>query len=1177
MGQGEARVGKTGGDRLVSSPGKGKLFCSKNDMTFVFDEDKGWDKSREAAELGRLEVVLEGPCEVEEAWVCKTGCHAPPKKLFSFDLPGNVVSGACLDKDCILVGTDVGVLRISTNGEASCAIPGSCFHLSDMLAVVDGSLHDLLTGKIIDGTGEGIPFRMGSSVAVAIDGITIYSEDGTRKQIGEAQGLPKAKILSTSYHEGVLAVGTEKGCYVFWSDESTSSLFGSGCVTSVLVGESFVRIYEEGIERRVSLSSKKACLVSPLPSMARSVTACEHGAWVATEAGLVLSDERGVVLLSPTRGFVQGRFDAIRLRGKPLFEVSGTEWTVEESKVTTTIPVPFAKALVRGGWTKEVEFQGSKVSSLCVDGDGLWFCLRGKENGLFRLSEPSEEGIKVRVDRLAPKGKATWDGDSIEVEASDPVSGVKSVEVSEDEAFSNPIVASYSDKMRIPIRRNDYVSVASVQPDGPQFNRIIKRGDDLIVGTRSPACLMTIDKGTLKELGRLDGSCVSDLVEFEGNVYVSVSNPGKLFCFGTELEEIKLPKEVSSVNCMAHVGETLYLGCSPAMIFSVSSGKVKAEWEGKGMVTAISAYFGKLAWAVDPEYVSSPILTTMSGNHRHYVETSSSSIATIVGHTDIQDGHSHDVVNGKISISDGHSHQLVPQKPSIIMTLNPTTGKIVEATKISGTVWGLSNFVSTLKIPRVIEEPPEPKAPKTILLLKKKEIKPPQKTKPKVVIEDKDSNMLIVLVGPEEKIIGLDDEMRDVRFHDGLACSKGRTRAEFPLIASAGRRLLKMDGGWNEADLFDEDVVDFTDQLVVLGSRILRKARPGEKRLFVRFQDGTGNRSAPEEVNIPTASFRDVPRQAGTHRILSLIVNSVGTGISSTSITTDTNTLFSGTYISSDVGYYYSPIFNGTSSLVQWYSIAWAATVPASHAVSFSVRSSDSESGVETATWGPEITTSPSDITNQTGQFLQFRASLSTTLASVSGTFGLTSVTITMRTSQAVHYFTKNFDLPYNFRRGILTYNGTTNPPATDILFGVSGLDSTDFVDYYVIEPNKVFEVPDQHKTMDLRIGIKLISSETSIPIIDEFGLLFSMENNGWIQLNAGTTPLPSGGDVYTGTTKSVVTGLVEGHSHVLIVPISLTDIALFSGTTTTDAGHLHTISSGVLSTTMGHSHNWSL
>lgn len=223
------------------------------------------------------------------------------------------------------------------------------------------------------------------------------------------------------------------------------------------------------------------------------------------------------------------------------------------------------------------------------------------------------------------------------------------------------------------------------------------------------------------------------------------------------------------------------------------------------------------------------------------------------------------------------------------------------------------------------------------------------------------------------------------------------------------------------------------------------------------------------------------------------------------------------------------------------------------------------------------MTGSPGDITNQTGQFLQFRASLSTTLATVSGTFGLSTVTITMRTAQATQYFTKNFDLPYNFQRGILTYNGTTNPPSTDVLFGVTGLDSTDFVDYYTIEPNKLFEVPDQHKTQDLRIGIKLISSETSVPIIDEFGLLFSMENDGWIQLNAGTSPLPSGGAVSTGSIRSIVSEVVEGHSHILAVPDSLTDTSLYSGTTSTNAGHLHTVSSGTLSTTMGHTHNWSL
>lgn len=1177
MKQGDARIGRTGGNQQVSSPGAAKLVCGRNDKTFVFDESKKWEKTSEVAELGRLEVVLVGPCEIEEAWVFKGGCHAPESEVFSFDLPGKSVSGAYFDKGHILVGTDVGILKISQSGDVSCEVPGCCSSIDDMLAVVDGNLHDLSTGQVIEGVGDGIPFRMGDSIALSNDQITIYSPDGTRKNIGESQGLPKGKILSSFYRDGVLAVGTERGCYVFWSDQSVPSLFGSGCVTAVSIDVLFVRIYEEGTERRIGLSSKKECHSSPIPSMARSATVQGDRTWVSTEAGLVLSDKDGIFLSSPERGFCQGRFDASPLSGKPLFEVSGTEWSMEDGYMVTFAPAAFAKAFVRGGWSKEAKFQGSKISSLCVDEDGLWFCLRGKENGLFRFSEPSEDGIKVRVDRLAPKGKAVWYGDGIEVQASDPVSGVRSVEVSEDEAFASPVVSNYSDKMRIPIRRSEYVSVANAKPDGPRFNRVVQRGSDILVGTRMPACLLSVGKDSVREIGNLDGYAVTDMIDVDGSTYVSVADPGKLFVFGSELEEISLPKKVSAVNCMATVGESLYLGCSPAMIFSVSSGKAKLAWEGSGRVTAICDFFGKLAWAVDSDKVSGSVLTTESKNHKHYVSTSSPTLSMATGHTDSKAGHMHDVINGKISASEGHTHYLIPQNPSTIMTLNPTTGRILEVSKVSGMVWGFSKVVTITKVAKQIEEPPEPVAPKTILLLKKKKQENKPTPKLRAVIEDVESKTLLVLAGPEEKIIGLDEEMKEVRFHTGTPCPMGRTRSEYPLVASAGNRMLKMDGSWNAVESFDEDIADFTDGLVVLESKIVRKAAPGEKRLFVRFQDGAGNKSAPEEVSMPSALSRDVPRQTGTHRIIQVTVDSAGVGITNTSITTDTNTLFSGTYIDNEIGYYYSPVFNGTSSLVQWYSIAWVATVPASHLITFSVRSATTESGIESATWGSEMSGSPGDLTNQTGQFLQFRATLSTTLATVSGTFGLSSVTITMRTAQATHYFTKNFDLPYNFQRGILTYNGTTNPPSTDVLFGVTGLDSTEFVDYYTIEPNKLFEVPDQHKTKDLRIGIKLISNETSVPIIDEFGLLFSMENNGWIQLNAGTTPLPSGGDVSTGTTKSVVSEVVEGHSHILVVPLTMTDITLYSGTTSTNAGHLHTVASGVLSTTMGHSHNWSL
>jgi hypothetical protein len=282
----------------------------------------------------------------------------------------------------------------------------------------------------------------------------------------------------------------------------------------------------------------------------------------------------------------------------------------------------------------------------------------------------------------------------------------------------------------------------------------------------------------------------------------------------------------------------------------------------------------------------------------------------------------------------------------------------------------------------------------------------------------------------------------------------------------------------------------------------------------------------------------------------------------------------SGSKIEKEVAVYFSEIFNGTNSFVQWVNLSWQASVPVGTSITISVRNADTSSGISTAQFGNEfLDFSANDLTNLTGQFLQFRATLSVFQKGAASPI-LEKVDISLRTSQATHYFTTNFSLPDELRRGILTYNGCVNPPVTDVVFGITGLDSRDFSDYFVVSPNKVFELPEEHQTKNLRVGIKLISSPTEIPIVDEFALMFSLANDAIIRLNLlGQPGSTSEQLVPEAGTRTVITEKVQGHTHTVTFDSSILDKSNINGQTSISSGHFHQIINGVVQQAAGHSH----
>jgi hypothetical protein len=167
--------------------------------------------------------------------------------------------------------------------------------------------------------------------------------------------------------------------------------------------------------------------------------------------------------------------------------------------------------------------------------------------------------------------------------------------------------------------------------------------------------------------------------------------------------------------------------------------------------------------------------------------------------------------------------------------------------------------------------------------------------------------------------------------------------------------------------------------------------------------------------------------------------------------------------------------------------------------------------------------------------------------------------------------------LPDNLARAILTYNGCINPPSTDLIFGISGQDSTDFGDYFVIPVNKAFDIPPEHMTNNLRVGIKFISSPTEVPIVDEFAILISLANDAKIKLNLAGTPIETTAPPTFSSTRTVITDKVQNHTHSITFDSSISDQAAINTSTSVNAGHLHQVINGIVQPAAGHTHDFSI
>jgi len=232
------------------------------------------------------------------------------------------------------------------------------------------------------------------------------------------------------------------------------------------------------------------------------------------------------------------------------------------------------------------------------------------------------------------------------------------------------------------------------------------------------------------------------------------------------------------------------------------------------------------------------------------------------------------------------------------------------------------------------------------------------------------------------------------------------------------------------------------------------------------------------------------------------------------------------------VGIYKSNIFDGGADVKFWRNLKWTESNTTSDTtVQFYIRSAPTEEVLLIRKWN-DIGASDSEIilsafTDSTGnnilrfsqffsatnqedetsinRFIQFKMILKT--KDWADAPRVHDVTIEYSKESSVNFFTTTFDLNSNILRGILAYNGDmgveneSDASLVDIQFGISteetsadsGIISTNFDDYTIIPTNEAFMLSSLgiSENDKFRIGIRFVSSSTTVPTVDEFAMMF--------------------------------------------------------------------------------------
>jgi hypothetical protein len=297
------------------------------------------------------------------------------------------------------------------------------------------------------------------------------------------------------------------------------------------------------------------------------------------------------------------------------------------------------------------------------------------------------------------------------------------------------------------------------------------------------------------------------------------------------------------------------------------------------------------------------------------------------------------------------------------------------------------------------------------------------------------------------------------------------------LHAIVGKTIYKYQGkSWQARYTNSEAVEDVAfDQkgMTIISSSAIKRVNNEitKKKIYLALRDVAGNASSDLAAISTEIEIEDLLDFTNTNRLVEL--DEYGDEVF---VYDGAEPFFSGNKITVEEGVYYSEVFNGTNDHVAWDIIYWDAAVPEDTDLKMYVRVGSSRSEILTNTFDKTFSKEDfegGDISTLSGQFIQFKVVMTTTVRSKSPK--LYRVNIRSKSRSSVHFFTTNFVLPSAITKGLITAEAFV-PFAGDIIVGYNTNDSVDFSEYQIVELDRIFTADADQIGENLRIGVKLIS-----------------------------------------------------------------------------------------------------
>jgi hypothetical protein len=180
------------------------------------------------------------------------------------------------------------------------------------------------------------------------------------------------------------------------------------------------------------------------------------------------------------------------------------------------------------------------------------------------------------------------------------------------------------------------------------------------------------------------------------------------------------------------------------------------------------------------------------------------------------------------------------------------------------------------------------------------------------------------------------------------------------------------------------------------------------------------------------------------------------------------------------------------SNIIRWNQMSWDATKDNDSEIFFFIKSGFSQNELDASKWSNLLINSPSDISQFTGQYIQFMI----IIRCDNETFSIPKVDRVnlsyFNQETAVRFFTKAFPLDFNPKHVLLTYNAEETDD-TIIRFAISGEDSANISKYQYIDPNKIETLTDISRTSEnIKVMLEIVGSSETNVVVHEFALIFS-------------------------------------------------------------------------------------